>query len=754
MIRVGLATVRRMRTTAHITGGAYVDQGQCKLLDRVVVIDAAQGMCTTLIAKFLKELGATVIRAEVADADPFLDVYPAMRAWRDGFLAPDSPSLNWADLAANADVLILGGEDYPGLARTGAAAEYAARNPRLVALEVTALPKGMPGPPCVANEVMIQARAGLVWEYYHDRPVRFAFSPATYGAVLQGLSAIVAGLVARERTGRGQAVWTSLFDGALTYASSLWLEAEHPTTSARLVVPKDPRPLVLECADGKYIHIFLGVPAAALRFYEVLGLTPPPEGVHLWTSADSRYFFGRTEDVENAVAQWKRDDLIKALLDAQVTAGAVLAPGECWTDPQIVEQGFITKASSGERMVGAPLKADAAAKGEGLAPISPDAGPLSGLSIVDFGTYVAGPYGGVVLSDLGADVIKVEPSEGDAGRGMYRVFSTCNRGKRTIKLDLKHPSSAEILQRLCDRADGVISNFRTGVSRRRKVDAHSLHPSRPELVIVECPAYGSTGPRAQDPGYDPIMQAWTGHEVRQGGVGNNPVWTRFTEVDYSAGAVARIAMLAGLYHRAATGAGHAITSSLVGAGLALMSELIQAPNGEFKGAPLLDARQRGLHPAEALYRTQDGWLAVVAPSGDSARALASALGLHALAEQPRATWGDAAFAELDAAFERCDTSSALALLEAAGVWCEPCAVGRDSEWMSHQFLRDQGVVKQRRHPRMGELTEIGLLFRMERSATGGQRPPPEPGEHTRDILLELGYSLSEVDTLFAERVVS
>lgn len=190
-----------------------------ELLEGVVVVDGAQGMCTTLIAKLLGDLGATVIRPAMPDGDPFVQVYPAMRAWRDGFATPEAPS-SWEELAASADVLILGGEDYPGLKRTGGAVQLCAGHPRLIALEVTALPLGMPGRPCVANELLVQARSGLVWEYYSSRPVPVAFNPATYGAVFQGLSAVLAGLVRRERSGKGQAVWTSLLDGTFMFGAS------------------------------------------------------------------------------------------------------------------------------------------------------------------------------------------------------------------------------------------------------------------------------------------------------------------------------------------------------------------------------------------------------------------------------------------------------------------------------------------------------------------------------------------------------
>ena len=131
-----------------------------EMLGGLVVVDAGQGMSTTLIAKFLGDLGATVIRPALAGGDPFADVYPAMRGWREDFVEP-ADEASWQDLVAVADVVILGGEDYPGVTRTGGAAELVPKHPRLVALEVTALPIGMSAEPCPSNELLIQARSGL-----------------------------------------------------------------------------------------------------------------------------------------------------------------------------------------------------------------------------------------------------------------------------------------------------------------------------------------------------------------------------------------------------------------------------------------------------------------------------------------------------------------------------------------------------------------------------------------------------------------
>src|SRR5258706_12346198 len=144
---------------------------------------------------------------------------------------------------------------------------------------------------------------------------------------------------------------------------------------------------------------------------------------------------------------------------------------------------------------------------------------------------------------------------GDPNPNIFRVFASVNRGKRAISIDLKLPEGLQIAQRLCVGADVVTNNFRPGVSARLGIDAKTLHALKPDLIVLESAAYGSTGPRAEGAGFDMCFQAWCGHDWRAGGVGNPPLWNRTSVGDFAAGLIGEAAVLQRFYQRARSGAG-------------------------------------------------------------------------------------------------------------------------------------------------------------------------------------------------------
>jgi crotonobetainyl-CoA:carnitine CoA-transferase CaiB-like acyl-CoA transferase len=730
-------------------------------LQELQVVDLGLGMAAALAAKYLLEAGASITRVEPPGGDPFYDYYPAYQVWRrgsrlDAEAARSETSLQ--ALLATADVCIIGGEDHPALEGwRRAAAELQAHNPKLVILDIQGYPPQTKHAGRPATDILVQARSGLAFEHYSARPLLMSFEPANYGAALQGLAALFAALFERERSGRGQIVSTSLYEGALMWASYLWVEAERPTPASNFVMPKDPWPLIFKCADGTYVQVVLGSAGSKGRLYRILEINDPTVDINdsgmPQPRADVRNFFGDIDVLAAHIARRDRAELLKAIWNADLPAEPVLPPGGCWEDEQVRHNGIIVRDPDGIHHVGHPVSVKLSPAASKPLP-APGPGPLSGVTVIDFGAFVAGPYSSIALSDLGADVIKVEAVTGDPNRSVFRSFTSVNRGKRVIGLDLKSEKGRDIARQLCKNADIAINNFKTGVSARLGIDAKSLHAVNPGLIVLESAAYGSSGPKAERPGFDMVFQAFCGHEYRAGGLGNPPLWNRTSMVDYAGGMLGAVAVLQHLYQRVRSGCGAELGIGLLNSGIFLLSELIAHPDGRFTGASPLNHERSGYRPGEQMYEASDGWIAVAARDGASAQRLVHVLRLEDSVIRPGADWDEREAKAIAAAVRQRSVADLLIALETAGVWAEHCR--RDVE---HAVLHDPelisaGTVYCSAHPDYGQLREIGPLYRFSRSRRAGHAHAPLRGQHTRELLAELGYDTATIDEFYARKIVA
>ncbi|HKZ72996.1 MAG TPA: CoA transferase [Steroidobacteraceae bacterium] len=382
--------------------------------------------------------------------------------------------------------------------------------------------------------------------------------------------------------------------------------------------------------------------------------------------------------------------------------------------------------------------------------------PLAGITVVDFGMYVAGPYVSVILGDLGARVVKVEPLGGEPGRVYFRGLAACNRGKRAISIDMKSAAGAEIVRRICEQADVVHHNFKPGVSARLGVDASTLRRSRPGMIVLETPGYGASGPRAELPGFDMIFQAYCGHEYHAAGEGNPPLWYRFAIIDFAAGMLGAMAVLGALYRRRRTGEGAALSVSLFDTGIYLLSELLKHGDGSVAGVGRMNPAQTGFHPAESLYQTKDGWIAIAARDDAMAAALARVLGCEAAARRARARWGEPERSAIATRLREFSTADSQRLLRDAGVWMQPCRTDAARQLLSSAALRAVGTSLAGTHPKYGGTLQIGPCVSLSATSLdpSDRDHIPALGEHTRDLLPELGYAPADIDALYARKVVA
>jgi crotonobetainyl-CoA:carnitine CoA-transferase CaiB-like acyl-CoA transferase len=413
-------------------------------------------------------------------------------------------------------------------------------------------------------------------------------------------------------------------------------------------------------------------------------------------------------------------------------------------------------------------------------------GPLAGIRVVDCSTVLAGPYATMVLADLGADVVKVEPPEGDATRGWGPPWLgseadgtrtaayalAINRNKRSIRLDLRAADGQAVLARLLERADVLVENFRPGALARFGLDDATLATANPKLVHLSITGYGPASPDPARPGYDFVVQAESGLMSITGdpdAAGGRPMKVGVAISDVVTGlngAIAVLAALLGREHaagerwgagatRGGAGApGQRIDISLLGSTLAA---LVNQAQNAFAGA--VPGRLGNEHPNIVPYQTfdtLDGAIAVAVGSERQWPRFCRALGLPALADDPAfATNGDrvanrtSLVPTLAERFAERSTSDWLAALDAADVPAGPIldvAAAFDSPWAA-------GRTVELEHPRLGRIRQVAPPFDLAATPASVRTPPPLLGEQTDQILAELGYDATAIDALRTAGVV-
>jgi crotonobetainyl-CoA:carnitine CoA-transferase CaiB-like acyl-CoA transferase len=393
-------------------------------------------------------------------------------------------------------------------------------------------------------------------------------------------------------------------------------------------------------------------------------------------------------------------------------------------------------------------------------------GPLAGMRVIELAHIMAGPVCGLMLADMGADVIKVEKMDGDDTRrtvppaleGESAAYMMMNRGKRGIGLDLKDPAGVAVLRRLLRGADALIENYRGGTMERLGIGYETLREEFPELVYCSLSGFGRTGPYADRAGFDLVAQGMSGlMSVTGEGPGRPPMKCGPPVTDITAGILAAMGVLAAYSHRLRTGKGQAVDTSLFEAGIThtYWQSAIAMATGVAPG-PMGSA-----HPLNAPYEafeTADGWITIGAANQTNWLRLLKAIGADALAEDPRFAVNRDRMAnrrELAATlapiFRACSSADWLARLEAGGVPAGPVldvnAMHRDPQTLARDMVVEVD------HPRVGRMKTLGLPVKFSDTPGRVHGPAPLLGEHSRAILAEAGYAAAEIDALIARGVV-
>ncbi len=376
-------------------------------------------------------------------------------------------------------------------------------------------------------------------------------------------------------------------------------------------------------------------------------------------------------------------------------------------------------------------------------------GPLDGVRVVDLTSYIAGSYGAMMLADMGASVVKVEALEGDSFRELPGFFGW-NRGKRSIAVNLKEPDGRAIVHHLARTADVAMDNMRPGVADRLGVGYGALREVNPRIVYSSVTAFGEDGPYRDRPGFDPLLQAMAGVMTLQG-FGGPPQYLRIAVTDYYAAALACQAVLAALYARERTGRGQHVETSLLNAVLALQSGLVLDYPGK---EPVFRD-----NPTYRLYRAGDGeWFFLACGNQSFWTKLCSAIGRPELARDPRfGSWlsrldnREALMPLMEATFGSKPRAEWLAILAEHDIPAAPTQPLQ--QFMKDPAVRHHGMIVQYQHPEVGPLTLMGQPLRFSETPASDPGPPPTLGQHTDEVLRELGYRDADIADLRRRNVV-
>lgn len=799
------------------------------IFESIRVIDLTQGMAGPLTTMILADFGAEVVRLEPPGGDPMWE-HPAYLLWNRGKKsvaldwASDDGKRQARQLVEGADIFIesLG----PGRAEALGLGYDQVREANPALLHYSLTPFGQVGP-CKdykPYDGVINAKAGRMRDqvgWQRNRPTFRAVNDISYHTAMFTLQAIVAALRVRGETGRGQKLNGTLLSGA-SAPNNNWrlfdgqvLPADlYPGELSREAVVRgeltadrhesdpqtaNPSQICLETKDGRWImhsHIQQDLFDAWIdtigfswirsdeRYKTAPNIPNHADRIALnlqifahfktKTALEWREIYRRNPDCAGETMQTTQE----ALHHEQFTANGHLIQID---DPRVgrmAQLGAFAKLSEapaeitrsapqvGEHtaeVLGAPPRPAPRIVARGGSPKR----PLEGITVLECASWLAAPFAGALLADMGARVIKVEPLSGDPYRrlptneNMIRAF----QGKENLSINLKSPEGLAIFYRLVEKADIVMHNYRPGVPRRLGMDYETLKAIKPDLVYVYAGSYGSLGPDAPRAAFNPTMGAFSGNSVFQSGEGNRPKGDQ--SPDPIAGSGVATGMMLGLAARVLTGKGQYVETSMMNSNVYCNSD----DAFDYAGKPprrVPDQQQLGLEATYRLYETAEGWLFLAAQFDSEFADLCRAIEREDLLADARyATWRDrivnrsALEAELEPLFLSRTADDWEAFLTARDIGCaradkvshvrflhedpQPKAMGFMTLTQSREF---------RDHAPEGRYWRHAPVVQFSGTPCEPGKPYQGMGSHTRAILADLGHDDAAIAHLVRQNAVA
>lgn len=789
-----------------------------QIFEGVRVVDFTTGMAGPLASMMLADHGADVIKVESPEGD-WARAMPAFLQWNRGkrSVVIDLDSAAGVEtaraLVEAADVLIAADVDrlYGRLGLSDDVVYLA--NPGLIVCTISGFTEPAPGavaamPKVKAYEGVIAAAIGRMTDLdqlsggqpgrRYDEPAFTAAPVASYGASQLALQGIVAALLQRVTSGRGQRVSTSLLQGSMAFVMRQELGRSTDGAEPKKIAPATHRGIELcfltaECSDGRYIQMCARQDRHFHDWVRAVGLgdvlsepryAKAPMGIFTVDDVDELEVKLRERMLTKTQAEWMR----VFIEDYDVGSDPFLTPAEFLHHADMVDNGRTVDVVDPEfgviRELGplvqlsqtpASITDSAPPLGVGVDLADPwisdrvalvepvDVGidgqlpaPLAGFTILEVAYYIAGPLATAILAEMGARVIKVEPLEGDPYRRTGLQSAKFLHGKESLTLDLKHPVGRKSLEDLIERSDVVVHSFRTNAATKLGLDPASVLARNPQAVHLYAASYGSNGPQRDRAAFHSTPNALTGGGIKQAGRGNSPVNDSYADPGSALGAAT--AILFGLWARHRIGHAQAMeTTMLTSTGYIHSADML-----DYAAAPpfvIADHDQRGLGSGYRLYRTADGFIFVAAVQPAERASLVAATGLHpsvspggrsdlAVPTGADADADDAVAAELASVFITEPSAHWEASLSAAGVGVTS-VYGRTFD----HWLEEHDLLTPMEHPLFGTYWRLPVKVGFSASApTLG--PACAAGEQSCELLAELGFDPRQIDELIAGGVTS
>ena len=763
------------------------------------ILDFTQGVAGPMATMLFADFEAEVIKVEPPGGDRLKD-HPGYLTWNRNKKRLKLDLSKYEGLHAarklisTADVAVF--DHRPGeLERLGLdSGTLCAANPSL--LHVWMPPYGKAGrwSQLPFDEMLLNAVSSMAFMQlsYAPVPVYLVTPQVSYGHAIATANAIAAGLFERGRSGRGQAVTISGWHGVSSVASGAAIRLDGPTLrpSAGSSRGGSPNYSLYRCSDDLWFFLGTLTQPFFLKALDAVGLMdmmmlpgidgdyaavmnpltngPVIDGLDLKFAEKPRAEWLRILKEAGVPCgpagnreEWFRDEPVAAnemrIVLPHPKLGDVEMPGvsaKLSDTPGSVRHHTLEvtfeEVAGRETAPNPPGQSDMAPPAESVG-----CGPLAGVRILDLGAFIAGTYAPTFLANLGADVIKIEPLDGDPFRFYGLGFLGYNHGKRGLAIDLKKDAGREVFFEMVRQADVVLDNFRVGVRQRLGIDYATLAAINPRIISCSVTGYGPKGELSADPGFDPLMQARSGMMSAQGGV-DEPVFHAIPVNDTGTAMMAAFGIQAALAARERTGRGQEVLTCLVASSVLHQSGEITWYDGR-EPSPVGGRDYPGPSALRRHYPCSDGWIALACTEAAQFHQVATALGHpewagRMTAERALAESNTGALADLiGAALAELPRDDVVDRLLARGVPAAPAYALADL--VDDPVPHANGFFRDYEHPVWGTSRGVRGFADWGRSEGGFVRDAPGIGEHSVEVLAEFGVSAERIAELLAAGVV-